>query len=251
MNITWDAEKYTADFAFVHRLGGGVAELLELAPGSSVLDLGCGNGALTAELREKGLDAFGMDASEELLRVARREHPDIRFIHGDATDFALEEPVDAFFSNAVFHWIEKRRQPELLRCVHAALRPGGQFAFEFGGRGNNALIHAGLNKVFEKYGFTYNMPFFFPSVAEYASLLEEAGFDVRFAALFDRPTRLSGENGLADWIGMFVKTPLEAVPRELREPMIRETAETLRSELYRDGAWYADYVRLRMKAVKA
>ncbi len=250
MNIAWDAGKYASDFSFVPKYGEGVADLLDLPAGSRVLDLGCGNGVLTAALRERGYDAFGLDASPELLDAARRDHPDIRFIHGDAACFALPEPVDGVFSNAVFHWIGGERQPVMLRCIRDALRPGGRLVFEMGGRGNNRLIHASLRRSFEKRGVSYEIPFYFPTVGEYAALLEEAGFRVVFAALFERPTPLAGEDGMAEWIRMFVKTPFARVPEGEREAVISEAAEALRSELYRDSVWTADYVRLRMKAVR-
>lgn len=103
--------------------------------------MGCGNGALTKVLQEKGFHVTGMDSSEELLKAARIKYPDIPFIRADATDFTVGESVDAVFSNAVFHWIDREKQMDMLACVHRALKGKGQFVFEFGGYGNNALIH--------------------------------------------------------------------------------------------------------------
>lgn len=251
MNIQWDADKYASNFDFVPRYGSGVMELLELAPGARVLDLGCGNGVLTRALGERGFEAIGLDASAELLALAHKHCPGVEFICADATDFALPDPVDAVFSNAVFHWIERERQRELLRCVHRALKTGGQFVFEFGGYGNNRRIHAALAVAFERHGLQYRMPFYFPTIGEYAALLEQAGFEVRFATLFDRPTPLKGADGLRDWLDMFVKAPFEGIQDEAeREAIEGETVETLRGELCIHGQWRADYVRLRMKAIK-
>ena len=103
MNVTWDARGYERDFSFVPSYGEGVIDLIDVRPGETCLDLGCGNGALTAALRDRGLDAFGMDASPEMLALARENHPDLRFVEGDATSFTLERPVDVVFSNAVLH----------------------------------------------------------------------------------------------------------------------------------------------------
>lgn len=251
MNIQWDAEKYGSDFSFVQQYGGGAAELVDPVPGGTLLDLGCGNGALTALLRDRGFRVMGLEASPEQLALARRSWPDIPFFQGDAADFSLPEPVDAVFSNAVFHWIDAARQPDLLACVHRALKPGGQFVFEFGGAGNNRLIHGALAETFARRGLPYRNPFYFPTVGEYAGRLEAAGFQVRYAVLFDRPTRLTGERGLEEWMDMFLKTPLSAFETEAeRRAVLRETAEALREELFREGAWYADYVRLRMKAIR-
>ena len=250
MNIQWDADQYTANFSFVHEYGNAVADLIDTKSARTVLDLGCGNGALTKSLQERGFVALGLDASPELLEIARKNNPDIPFLQADATRFSLSGPVDAVFSNAVFHWIHQEKQPAMLACVNRALKKGGQFVFEMGGCGNNHLIHSALAKVFAEAGATYEMPFYFPTVGEYALRLEQAGFEVRFAMLFERPTLLKGENGLKDWIDMFIKTPFFNLRPAAKEALIEKAVERLRETLYRDGKWYADYVRLRMKAIK-
>lgn len=91
----------------------------------AALDLGCGNGALTKRLAERGVRAIGLDASAELLETARTHYPDLTFVRDDATAFVLDQPVDAVFSNAVLHWIDRAHQPAVLQHVHAALRDGG------------------------------------------------------------------------------------------------------------------------------
>ena len=250
MNQNWNSSKYTSDFSFVHNYGNDVLELIDTAGVKDVLDLGCGNGALTNVLAGKGFSVIGMDASEEMLEIARSNYPGIPFIRADAVDFALESPVDVVFSNAVFHWIDRADQPRMLECVYRALRKGGQFVFEMGGLGNNALIHGALADSFRQCGYSYQIPFYFPSVGEYARMLEYAGFQVRFAVLFDRPTKLKGENGLTDWINMFVKNPFLEIDGEDRDIIIQTAVKSLSSDLYQENAWYADYVRLRMKAVK-
>ena len=65
MNILWDADKYKQNFSFVHQYGSGVMELIDFAQAKTAIDLGCGNGALTAVLKEKGLSVTGLDASPE------------------------------------------------------------------------------------------------------------------------------------------------------------------------------------------
>lgn len=251
MNITWNADKYTTDFAFVHHYGKSVMELIDADEGSAVLDLGCGNGALTKALHDKGYSAKGLDSSQELLDIARQSYPSLEFIQADAADFALTEPVDVIFSNAVFHWIQKDLQENMLKCAYNALRKNGQFVFEFGGYGNNQSIHDALNSTFLKYGYHYEMPFYFPTLGEYASLLENRGFLVKYAVIFDRMTELKGENGLKDWITMFIKTPFFVVKSEKeKNRIISDVEKILRHDLYINGKWHADYVRLRMKAIR-
>lgn len=251
MNIKWDADKYTADFSFVHQYGNDVMELIDADANSSVLDLGCGNGALTKALQEKGYLAKGLDSSNDLLKIAREKYPNIEFVHGDAADFTLSEPVDVVFSNALFHWINQELQQDMMKCVYNALKRNGQFVFEFGGHGNNRIIHSALETSFSEYGYCYEMPFYFPTISEYAALLENTGFRVKYAVLFDRLTELKGENGLKDWIKMFVKTLFSVVETEqTKELIIDKAIETSRSDLYINGKWYADYVRIRMKAIR-
>ena len=84
MNIFWDAEKYKKDFSFVPQYGEAVMDLLDAAPGSRVVDLGCGNGALTEQLAACGYDVTGVDASAEMLELAREGHPDLKFLPGNA-----------------------------------------------------------------------------------------------------------------------------------------------------------------------
>lgn len=251
MNIQWNAGKYAQDFAFVPKYGEALLELLDRETVHTVLDLGCGGGALTEQLVQAGYDVCGMDADASQLKLARQRCPNVRFSQGDATDFSLETPVDAVFSNAVLHWIDRERQPDALRCISRALRAGGQFVFEMGGAGCGAQIHRALRRAFEGRGFAYHMPFYFPTIGEYAPLLEQAGLRVTYATLFDRPTPLKGEQGMESWIKMFVKEPFAAIPTAQAEEIIREALEVLRPSLYQNGVWTADYVRLRCKAIKS
>lgn len=252
MNITWDATQYKNDFSFVAQYGKGVAELIESKPGAVLLDLGCGNGSLTAEFAACGFNTVGMDASAEMLALAREAHPELAFIEGNATSFVLDEPVDVVFSNAVLHWIDAKDQSAALACISRALKLGGEFVFEMGGYACCAKIHAALAQAFDSHGLPYSVPFYFPTIGEYAPLIEAAGMRPTFAALFDRPTPLVGNDGIAEWIRMFVHVPFEGMNESLKQTLIDEAVEVLRQDptMFRDGTWYADYTRLRMRAVK-
>ena len=250
MNITWDASAYTSHFSFVHEYGAGVLDLVQRKEHMKALDLGCGNGALTRAMADQGMDVCGLDASPELLDIARCSYPDLCFMQGDATNFSLPEKVDVVFSNAVFHWIDRGKQRDMMDCVYRALGAGGQFVFEFGGYGNTALIHESLARAFAARKRSYWVPFYFPTIGEYASLLEDAGFTVVFASLFDRMTPLKGENGMADWIRMFVQKPFEGLSVQEESALVEEAVAGLKQKLFHDGTWFADYVRIRCKAVK-
>lgn len=247
MNIYWDAEKYKQDFMFVPEYGAALLDLLDAAPGARVVDLGCGNGALTEQLAARGYDVVGLDASPEMLALAGQAHPELTFRPGNAEDFVLEQPADAVFSNAVLHWIDGGKQQAMLDHIASQIRPGGLFVCEFGGKGCAEAVHSTLERCFAAHGLHYRRTFYFPTIGEYAPMLERAGFRVEYATLFDRPTRQNGPDGLASWIRMFDTAPFDGVDPALAGQIIGEAAEALRSTLWHDGAWYVDYVRIRFK----
>ena len=107
-----------------------------------------------------------------------------------------------------------------------------------------------MERGFAKRGLEYPRVFYFPTVGEYAPILEKYGFRVEYAVLFDRPTVQKTENGLEDWIRMFNKKPFEGMDEALVQEIIDETVEELRDQLFVDGKWIVDYVRIRFKVRK-
>jgi trans-aconitate methyltransferase len=245
----WDAGLYDGRHGFVWRHGESLVELLTPRPGERVLDLGCGTGHLTARLAEAGAVVVGLDRSAEMLHQARAAYPHLAFVEGDARTFSFAEPFDAVFSNAALHWV---RPPEAVaERVAAALKPDGRFVAELGGRGNVRTIAQALRAAAERLGLPVVAPdWYFPGVAEYATLLEAVGLEVRFAVLFDRPTPLEGDAGLRRWVEMFAGAALGAVPAERRDDFFRAVEDAARPTLCRDGAWSADYRRLRVVAAR-
>jgi trans-aconitate methyltransferase len=246
---TWDANLYDDRHAFVWHYGASLVELLAPKPGERILDLGCGTGHLTNTIAQAAGSVVGLDHSAEMLAQARDAYPQLTFLQGDARDFRFDEPFDAVLSNATLHWV---RPPEpVVRCVRAALRPGGRFVAEFGGRGNVKEIVRSLRAALDRLGLKApDVPWYFPGVAGYATLLESAGLEVRFATLFDRPTPLEGPDGLKAWVRMFARALLDAVPAGRQDELLAAVEEEARPALYRDGGWFADYRRLRVSAVR-
>lgn len=250
MNISWDAGGYRERFSFVPQYGEDVMELLTAPKGSRVVDLGCGNGTLSKKLADRGYRVTGVDASAEMVALARADYPQMEFLISDATEFQLKEKADAIFSNAVFHWIDAEKQDRLLANVSSQIRPGGELVCEFGGRGCAEAVHSTLEQCFQKRGLHYPRTFYFPTVGEYAPMLEKHGLRVEYAALFDRPTVQQSEDGLTDWIHMFVKTPFLGMAQETEKSILKEANALLEERLHKDGRWIIDYVRIRFRARK-
>jgi trans-aconitate methyltransferase len=245
----WDAGLYDSRHSFVWEYGESLIELLAPRPGERTLDLGCGTGHLTARLAAAGAVVVGLDSSADMLAQAQKAYLDLEFVQGDARAFSFDRPFDAVFSNAALHWI---RPPEaVIARIVACLRPGGRMVVEFGGHGNVQAIARAMTKAAERTGLPFGGSLhYYPRLGEYATLLESAGLEVRFATLFDRPTALEGEGGLRDWIRMFCGEMLEALPAERRDEFLRAVEDAGRAELFRDGGWVADYRRLRVVAVR-
>ena len=250
MNIDWNAKNYTNNFSFVHQYGEDVLKLIDAPAGSSVLDLGCGNGALTKKLQELGFQVQGMDSSDEMLTIARQHYPDIRFVNGDATQFTLAEPVDVIFSNAVFHWIDKEKQDSLATHIANALKPGGALVCEFGGKDCAESVHATLEQCFAKRGLQYPRFNYFPTIDEHTAVLERNGLRPDYAVLFDRPTPQSPGKTVVDWIEMFVRVPFRGMEEKQKAEILQETENLLRPKLCSDDTWIIDYVRIRIRARK-
>ncbi|MUT66636.1 class I SAM-dependent methyltransferase [Paenibacillus sp. NEAU-GSW1] len=248
----WNAELYDNKLGFVSDYGKGVVELLNAQPGEHILDVGCGTGELTNEIAKSGAIVSGMDMSEEMIEKARAKYANIQFQTGDAEQFTTNTAYDAIFSNAALHWIKKPEKA--IACMWNALKPGGRLVVEFGGHRNVGTVVSALYRhLVNDYGVDAEArnPWYFPSIASYTSLLENQGFDVLHAALFERPTKMEdGEKGLAHWLNGFANTFVADFSAEQKEELFDKVAGSARGQLFRDGAWYVDYKRLRVIASK-
>lgn len=252
-SMTWNAEQYDQSFAFVSQFGATVLDWLDPKAGEVIIDLGCGSGDLTLQLVEKGADVIGIDASEDMLELARAKAPKARFSHQDGHVFKVAQQVDAIFSNAALHWMTKPKQ--VIASISQALRTGGRFVAEFGGKGNIGPIAESIKQALQAHGhheaasFT---PWYFPSISEYSSLLEAQGLEVRQAQLIDRPTLLSGgDQAVEIWLNMFASSCFQGLSAEEIQKLYAEIKEHLRPSMYKGyGQWVAQYRRIRVMAVK-
>lgn len=242
----WQAGSYDEHARFVSDLAGPVLEWLAPRPGERILDLGCGDGVLAAELMRRGCSVVGVDASDDLLLAARARGVDARRMDGQALEF--DSQFDAVFSNAALHWMT--RAEEVISGVARALKPAGRFVAEFGGHGNVAAIVTAMRATALRRGGDAALagPWFFPSVEVYRGMLEDRGFMVRRIGLYPRPTPL--KTGLAAWLKVF-RRPFFAQYGCAEDDVLAEVEDLLRPIL-RDarGDWSADYVRLRVEAIR-
>ena len=247
----WSPEYYRRWASYVPELGRGVVDLLDPRPQERVLDLGCGDGALTERLAARGCAVVGLERSAAFAAAARRRG--LEGVEGDARrlrDAGLPAGgFDAVFSNAVLHWI---RQPEaVIAGVRRLLRRGGRFVAEFGGAGNVAAVRAALHGALRRRGIdpAARDPWYFPTAAAYRALLEAGGFAVPEIRLFPRPTAVPGS--ITEWLRTFAPAFLDGlepdVKRQVEAEVKAATAPRLRAA---DGSWTVDYVRLRFRAVR-
>jgi trans-aconitate methyltransferase len=248
----WDPALYDDRHSFVWKRGAGVVELLAPQPGEHILDLGCGTGHLTAQIAASGAIVTGVDSAPSMIEQARHNYPQLQFELADAAALEFNATFDVVFSNAAIHWM--KNQPQVVDNIGRALKPGGRFVAEFGGKGNIQRIATAAFDALRADGYPEPeklSPWYYPSIGEYASLLEQHQLLVTYAILFDRPTPLEGgDEGMRNWLQMFSPMILSVVPDERRQALIRDIERRLRPTLYRNGAWTADYRRLRVVALK-
>jgi len=247
---TWDTDLYEQKHAFVSEFGKGLVALLDPQAGERILDLGCGTGHLASEIAERGAHVVGIDSSPAMIEAAREAYPNLAFQVMDAQNFSFTEPFDAIFSNAALHWIN---EPEnVVQCIATALKPGGRLVAEFGGKGNvTTILTAAQEAIEEIEGDWVESGWYFPSIGEYASLLEKNGIEARSALLYDRPTRLEdGEQGLRNWLRMFGERLFEDLDDDIKERVLEQVEERTHPKLFKDGYWFADYRRIRLVAHK-
>ena len=243
----WDPSRYAEHGRFVSDLAGPLVELLAPLAEDDILDLGCGDGVLTAAIAARCRSIVGADASPAQVAAARARGVDARVCDGQALPF--ESEFDAIVTNAALHWMT--RPDAAIDGMWRALRPGGRIAGEMGGSGNVARIAGALADALERRGIDpkSRFPWYFPTPPAYRRRLTARGFEVRTMTLVERPTTLPGD--IVGWLETFAAPFIDAVADAARPALLAEVRDALEPALYRPGTgWVADYVRLRFLAVK-
>ncbi len=243
----WDPALYATHAAFVPALGGAVLDRLAPQPGERILDMGCGDGALTERIAAAGADVVGIDGDAAMVAAARGRGLDARLM--DARSLGFDVEFDAVFTNAALHWIG---QPASVTAgVARALKPGGRYVGEFGGHGNIAAIRVAIRSVLATRGYRVEPveTSYYPTAEGFRNILENGGFIVDACEIIPRPTPLP--TGMTGWLNTFRGGFIDnaGVPPEKRAQVIEDVRAMLRPVLADDaGNWIADYVRIRFHA---
>ncbi len=246
----WNPTLYDSRAAFVSRAAGDLIDWLDPQSGESILDLGCGTGELAATIAARGARVVGYDASGEMIAAARGRAPALEWVVGDGEALAFDGAFDAVFSNAALHWMT--RAEATAGGIARALKPGGRLVAEFGGAGCVATVCAAVAAELATRGEDPArwLRWYFPTIAAYATVLESAGLEPRTMTLFDRPTRLEGSDGLRAWLQIFLAPLIQHLGNEA-PAFVAALESRCRPRLFDGTDWILDYVRLRLRALKA
>jgi trans-aconitate 2-methyltransferase len=244
MSRDWDAATYDRVSSPLVKLATAVLDRLDLQGGETVLDAGCGSGNVTRMLLERlpHGHVIAVDGALSMVEHARSALDGrATVLQGDLTELVLEEPVDAVFSSAVFHWIADHDR--LFERLFAALRPGGRLVAQCGGQGNIERFHeaaraVGATAPYAEYLAGWAGPWHFAGPVETAARLERAGFsDVE---TWLEPHPISPEDPEDYLRTICLGYHLEQLPEDLRDDYVRAVLERSGGEL--------DYVRLNIVA---
>ena len=247
MTRDWDAATYDRVSAPQVEWAERVLERLPLRGDETVLDAGCGSGRVTRMLLERlpHGHVVAVDSAESMVEHARHALDPERatVFRADLTELEVHEPVDAVFSNAVFHWIADH--DALFARLHTALRPGGLLVAQCGGKGNVERFHTAAREVGAEEPYARHLagwqgPWNFAGAEETAERLERAGFTEIETWLEPYPVTPPDPTGFLR--AVCLGPHLEQLPEELRAGYVEAVCRRCGAEL--------DYVRLNIDAKK-
>jgi trans-aconitate 2-methyltransferase len=242
----WDAATYHRVGTPQARWAERVLERLDLRGDETVLDAGCGSGRVTAMLLERLPEGrvIAVDSSPSMVEAARELLPADRVetCVADVEKLELDEPVDAVFSNAVFHWILDH--DELFEHLHAALRPGGQLVAQCGGEGNIAAFKAAMEEVAARERYAEHIagwtPWNYAAPQATEERLRRSGFAQARCWRTDEPVEPEDPESFVSTVCLGAH--LDRLPDELREPYTTDVLEVAGEPLH------LHYVRLNIDA---
>ncbi|HEY9808688.1 MAG TPA: methyltransferase domain-containing protein [Halomicronema sp.] len=258
----WNPEDYAKNSAAQLSWARELIGRLNLTGNERILDVGCGEGKITAEISRALSTGYilGIDSSKDMISYAqstftKTEFPHLEFSCMDARQIVVEKEFDIVFSNAALHWVDNHFA--FLRGANKALRKGGRLFTSCGGKGNIDYIQAVIFEVIKKerwqnYFKDFVEPWHFYGVEEYKKWLEECGFEIVSLNLVPKNAIHSGAEGLAGWIRTTGMPYTQHLPQEKREEFINEIVNLYLSyyPLDPEGNSSVKMVRLEIDALK-
>ena len=261
-NYSWNAEDYakhsTAQFEWAKEL----IPKLKLEGNEHLLDIGCGDGKVTAVLSTllKSGEVTGIDSSQKMVSLAKRsfpqnEYPNLNFLIMDARKLAFKEQFNIVFSNATLHWIVDHHA--LLAGVRDSMRKNGRILFQMGGKGNAQQIFSALaemlkEKRWKPFFENFEFPYGFYDSTEYMKWLLESGLKPDRVELIAKDMSLNGREGLMGWIRTTWMPYTQKVPAKLQEQFIEEIADKhlQNHPIDEKGKAHLKMMRLEVQATK-
>ncbi len=266
----WNAQDYAKSSSAQAIWAQELITKLNLSGDEVVLDVGCGDGKVTAEMARSLPKGFvlGIDSSAEMVEFAIAEHiqpaiANLQFACMDARKIDKKSfpgklfhfPFHIVFSNAVLHWVDD--QPAFLRGANRVLGWGGKLVTSSGGKGCavdvvrvfEALIQ---QSTWQPYFTNFQFPYFFYSADEYAAWLPESSFQPVRVDLVPKDMIHAGKEGLASWIRTTWMPYIHRVSESRREELIEEFLQEYLNHhpLDSHGNSHVKMVRLEVEAIK-
>lgn len=258
----WDANDYAKNSSAQMQWAQELIATLALQGHESVLDVGCGDGKISARLSRfvKYGSVLGIDLSEDMIKLASKRfpaqsYPNLSFRQMDATDIQLPEKFDIVFSSAVLHWVAD--QMAVLHGVYACLKPGGKLLFQMGGYGNAREIFDIIQEVKKRSEWrnhfqAFTFPYHFYGRNEYVEFVLKSGFDLIRAEMIPKDMQHRGKEGLKGWLRTTLFPYTECLPSELRNAFLDALLEDYIAThpIDSQGNTHVEMVRLEIEAQK-
>lgn len=260
MGYRWDADDYAASSSEQQKWARELIDKLGLKGDEHLLDIGCGDGKVTAEIAGilRNGHTVGVDSSAEMVALARDRHgdaPGLEYQEADARELPFNAQFDVVFSNAALHWVRDHRT--VLRGIARSLKPGGRILLQMGGKGNAGVIVSVLDEMLAstrwgKHFLGFEFPYGFHGVEAYRSWLMDAGLDPGRVGLIPKDMTHQGREGLTGWIRTTWLPYTQRVPEAEREQFVSELADRYLAgcPVDDDGFAHVDMVRLEVEATR-